>query len=151
MNRVRIDIPASLPFSCSIPIRITDINYGNHTGNQVFLELLHEARVRFLSNLGCGELNFFGISLIMSDAAIEFKSEILYGDEVEVQVGVDNHHAVGFDLVYLVSRIRQNQIAVAAKAKTGMICYDYQLAKVMRLPAIAITDLERFKLATPTN
>jgi len=33
MARIKILLPEHFSFSCSIPIRITDLNYGNHVGN----------------------------------------------------------------------------------------------------------------------
>jgi len=134
MNRVKIDLPELMPFVTRLTIRITDINYGNHAGNQVFLELLHEARVRYLAQFGYGELNTGGAGLIMADAAIEFKSEILYKDEVEVAIAATNFSRVGFDLLYRVTTLRQGSVILAGKAKTGMICYDYDLKKVVALP-----------------
>lgn len=134
MNRVKIELPELMPFVTRIAIRITDINYGNHAGNQVFLELLHEARVRYLQQFGYGELNLEGIGVIMADAAIEFKAEILYGDEVEVAIAAANISRVGFDLLYLVTALRQEAAVLAGKAKTAMICYDYNLKKVVALP-----------------
>ena len=42
---------------------------------------MHEARVRLLSEIGCSELDIGnGVSIIMGDAAIEFKSEGFYGN-----------------------------------------------------------------------
>jgi len=134
MNRVKIELPSSLPFATRITIRITDINYGNHAGNEVFLELLHEARVRFLKQFAYEELNLEGVSLIMADAAIEFKAELLYGDEVEVAVAAGSLSRVGFDLLYRLTAWRNGQPILAGKAKTGMICYDYDLKKVVALP-----------------
>ena len=141
MNRVKIDLPASFPFSTQIVIRITDLNYGNHAGNQVFLELIHEARVQYLNQFGYGELNFEGVSLIMADAAIEFKSELLYGDKVEVAVITDSISMVGFDLLYKITAIRKDVSLLAAKAKTAMICYDYNLKKIVALPEKAKGNL----------
>jgi acyl-CoA thioesterase FadM len=145
MNRIRIDLPGSLPFVTEIPLRITDINYGNHTGNQVFPELMHEARVRFLSSEGLGELSFAGTSLIMADLSIEFKSEILYGDQVEIRVGISSINRAGFDLVYLINGRRNGQTFLAARAKTAMICFDYDNKKVIAMPAAAALKMEKFK------
>lgn len=146
MNRVKIELPSTLPFSTIIDVRITDINYGNHLGNHVFLELIHEARVRFLSCLGYTELRFDEDALIMGDAAIEFKAEIFYGDIVEVQVGAGSFSRVGFDLVYLISVRRSDQFFIAAKAKTGMICYNYHSKKVTALSAIAREKLQPYSV-----
>jgi acyl-CoA thioester hydrolase len=130
MARIRIELPEQFIFSTKIAIRITDINYGGHVGNDTILTLIHEARVQFLKHFGYEELNVEGTSLIMSDAAIEFKNELFYGDTITAFVTANNFSRVGFDLVYKLTR---NDTSVA-HAKTGMICYDYKLKKVVSLP-----------------
>jgi len=50
MARSRIDLPDSFPFGIDIPVRITDINYGGHLGNDAVLGLVHEARIAFLAD-----------------------------------------------------------------------------------------------------
>lgn len=148
MNRIRIDLPSSLPFSVSIPIRITDINYGNHAGNQVFFELMHEGRVRFLQQLGYSELNFENAGLIMSDAAIEFKAEMLYGDIAEVQVGIAGISRVAFEMVYIIHAIRNGNSILAAKSKSGIVCFDYNAKKVVQMPARAVEKMKPFIVNT---
>ena len=69
-----------------IPIRITDLNYGGHVGNDTILSLLHGARVQFLAHHGFKELEAAGVGLIMSDVAIEFKNELFYGDTLIISV-----------------------------------------------------------------
>ena len=134
MSRVKVDLPENFKFSTHIPIRITDINYGNHAGNQVFFELLHEARVRYLQQYNYGELDMEGVALIMADAAIEFKAELLYGDDVEISIAAADFTRVGFDLLYKLTAIRNGVYILAGKAKTAMICYNYDLKKVVTLP-----------------
>jgi len=133
MARIRIELPEQFIFSTKIAIRITDINYGGHVGNDTILTLIHEARVQFLKHFGYEELNVEGTSLIMSDAAIEFKNELFYGDSITAFVTANNFSRVGFDLVYKLTR---NDTSVA-HAKTGMICYDYKQKKVVSLPDTA--------------
>ncbi len=79
MNRVKIKIPNENPlFSTKIPIRITDINYGGHVGNDSILAILHEARMQFLHAFGYSELDAGGNSLIMADVMIAYKNERNY-------------------------------------------------------------------------
>ncbi len=137
MNRIKIQLPDHLSFITTIPIRITDINYGNHVGNQVFFELIHEARVRFLKQFNYGELSFEGVGLIMADAAVEFNAEVLYGDNMEIAVGISDIATSSFNLYYLLIVIRNEKRIKAAKAKTGMICYSYADKKIVTIPAIA--------------
>lgn len=132
MSRIRIQLPEKFPFSTIIPIRITDLNYGNHVGNDAVLSLIHEARVQFLQHYGYTELNLEGTSLIMSDAGIEFKGELFYGDKVKVYVAATEFSRAGFNLYYkLVKDDTENIVAVA---KTGMVCFDYNTRKVASVP-----------------
>jgi acyl-CoA thioester hydrolase len=131
MARIRIELPGEFHFSINIPIRITDLNYGGHVGNDTILTLVHEARVQFLKHHGYDEMNVGGASLIMSDAAIEFKAELFYGDVISAFVKAGEFSRAGFDLFY---KLTCNNTIVAA-AKTGMVCYDYQAKKVTAVPA----------------
>jgi acyl-CoA thioester hydrolase len=134
MNRIKVEIAGTLPFATRIPVRITDLNYGNHVGNDVFLSLLHEARVQFLASLGFTELDFGGLGLIMADVAMEYKNEIKYGDTIAASVGVGAIGRNGFDLLYVLTIERDHQTLLAARAKTGMLYFDYDRRKTVTLP-----------------
>jgi YbgC/YbaW family acyl-CoA thioester hydrolase len=130
MARIRIELPGQFYFSVKIPIRITDLNYGGHVGNDTILSLIHEARVQFLKHFGYEELNLEGVSLIMSDAGIEFKAELFYGEPITALVTAKNFSRSGFDLFYKIMK----EETVVAVAKTGMVCYNYNAGKVVSLP-----------------
>jgi acyl-CoA thioesterase FadM len=134
MSRIKIDVPDLFSFSTCVAVRITDLNYGAHVGNDSILSFIHEARVRFLQSLGYSELNLAGVGLIMSDVAIEFKKEIHYGDDVTISVAARDFSRVGFDLVYKLEKNPGPAGILLALAKTGMVCYDYSLKKVSNLP-----------------
>ena len=65
---------------------------------------LHEARVRFLHSLGYTELNLEGVGLIMADAALVFKNEIYYGDELLISIQPVEFSRVGFELIYKIEK-----------------------------------------------
>ena len=132
MSRIKLTLPEQFTFTATIPVRITDLNYGNHVGNDSVLSIIHEARMQFLIHHGFSELNCGGIGLIMSDVGIEFKKEIFYGDVLSVNIASNNFTSVGFDLYY---KILTKDGAVTALAKTGMICYDYDKKKIAQVPA----------------
>src|SRR6476620_11210703 len=98
MSRIRIELPSKFDFTTNIPVRITDLNYGGHVGNDTVLSLIHEARMQFLNHFNYTELDFEGASLIMGDAGIEFKSELFYGDTVTAYIAAPEFSGVGFDL-----------------------------------------------------
>lgn len=142
MERVKINLPDSFSFSTNIQIRITDVNYGGHVGNDSFLSLIHEARLRFLASKGFSEMDVMGVGLIMADAAIEFKKEMAYGDTVKISVAATGFDRIGFDLFYLLEVETGGVTVITGKAKTGMMCFDYTNKKRAALPAEAIEKLQ---------
>lgn len=142
MTRIKIDLPENLVWVCRLPIRITDINYGGHAGNDSIVALVHEARVQFLKQLGYGELELEGIGLIMSDLAVEFKAEMFYGDTVNIYMKAGDFTRVGFDLYYQLRKTEGEVETIAVNAKTGMICYDYERKKTVGLPDAVKVRLE---------
>lgn len=141
MARIKIELPTSFNFSCKIPVRITDVNYGGHLGNSALLSIIHEARMQFLKSLGLSEMDFGGIGLIMSDVEIAFKAEAFYGDVLEVFVAVNDVQKISFDIIYKLSKVYDEEHKTIAIAKTGMICYNYQLKKVSSIPNSIIPQL----------
>ena len=139
MSRTKLDLPKEFNFHVSIPVRITDINYGGHVGNDTVLTLLHEARMKFLYHHNFREMDFGGVGLIMRDVTIEFKKELFYGDSVRVYITVTNFSRVGFDVFYKMVK-NEDEIQVAI-AKTGMVCYDYNMKKIASVP---VTILQTF-------
>jgi len=133
MSRIKIDMPENKLAEIKIPVRISDINYGNHVGNDAFVSILHEARVQWLKGEGYTELNFAGAGLIMSDLAIEFKNESFYGDIVEVCIYAGEASRVSFELYYQLSAARNLEKIILANAKTRMIAYNYEKKKAVSL------------------
>ncbi len=132
MARIKIDLPQHFNFTTNIDVRVTDLNYGNHLGNNALLGLIHEARVRFLRHYNCNdEREVFGVGLIMSDTAIEYKAEGFLGDVLTVKVAVGDFSRVGFDFYY---QFTKADGTVLANAKTGMVCFDYTTRKVAACP-----------------
>ena len=135
MPRVKIDLPEKfLDISIKIPVRITDINYGDHVGNDSLVAIIHEARMQFLQLHGFTELNIEGVGLKMSGLVVEFKNESFYKDAIEVKIGSSNISKVSFELYYHLITIRNKDEITIANAKTTMVCYDYELKKVAALP-----------------
>ena len=132
MARVKVSLPESFGFAVEIPVRITDLNYGAHLGNDALLSILHEARVQFLQSSGLPvefdpETKF---GLIMVDVAVEFKNEAFHGDVLRVDVAATAPNKYGFDVVYHVHSAGKE----VARAKTGMLCFDYNTRKLRPLP-----------------
>src|SRR6185312_15185147 len=144
MDRVKIKFPDENPlFTAIIPVRIGDINYGGHVGNDAVLSVMHEARMQLLAKWDFTELEAGDNSLIMADVMIAYRGEAFYGDVLSVSMYVQNITERTFDLLYRLTTTRDGQIKEIAHAKTGMTCFDYTTRKIA-----VITDLLKSKLKT---
>jgi acyl-CoA thioester hydrolase len=142
MARVKIKLPEKFSFQTQIPIRITDLNYGNHVGNDTILSILHEARVQYFQKFGLAELDFAGVGLIMSDVAIEFRNEIFYGEKIIASVAAGEFSKAMFEVIYKLDKeTSQHTRILVAVAKTAMVCYDYSKKKIVPIPAEALNKL----------
>ncbi|MFI5155968.1 MAG: acyl-CoA thioesterase [Chitinophagales bacterium] len=137
MSRIKFDMPAIFPFKTSIPVRITDLNYGGHVGNDQILSMIHEARVQYLLHLGFEEMNLAGVGLIMRNVEIEFKSELFYGDIIQASVAAGDFSRIGFELYYQFEKEKEKKKTLLVLATTGMICYNYTTKKIVSLPETA--------------
>ena len=123
MARIQINLPDKFIFSTNISIRISDINYGGHLAHDSILSLTHEARVRFLNSLGYSEANIDGSGIIISDAALVYKTEAFYGPILKVEIAVNNFNKYGCDFYYkLTDHDSEKEVS---RAKTGIVFYDY--------------------------
>ena len=144
MARIKIELPVNKLAELIIPIRISDINYGNHVGNDAFVSIIHEARLQWLKQYDFTELNFAGAGLIMSDIAVEFKHESFYGDSIKAEIFSGEVSRVSFELYYRLTTTRNGQYILLALAKTGMLTYNYENKKPVSIPATAKDVLAKY-------
>ena len=129
MNRIKINLPQHFSFSTHLQIRVTDLNYGGHVGNDTVLSLLQEARQQFLQSRGYAELQVEGYGLIMADAMVEYKKEMNHLDQIKIEIVATDFDKMGFDLYYKVTIQNNGEEILAVRAKTGMMLFDYQIGK----------------------
>ncbi|MER3447075.1 MAG: thioesterase [Candidatus Dadabacteria bacterium] len=132
MARIKIDLPEEFDFSTEIPLRIGDINYGGHLGHDSVLSLTHEARVRLLRKYGFTEMDIDGSGLIISDAAIVYRSEAFYGEILKIDISICEFSKYGCDFVYKITEKETGR--EIARAKTGIVFFDYENRKVSLVP-----------------
>jgi acyl-CoA thioesterase FadM len=134
MPRVKIKPPERWLFTCSLHVRVTDLNYGNHLANDKLLAYAQEARIQFLQSMGASEMDFFGTSMIQGDAAIMYQSEGFLGNEIEIEVSVDDLSNSSFDLVYQMKNLTTDK--PLALVKTRIVCFNYEERKVTPVPEL---------------
>ena len=141
MARIKLTIPDKKIFTTQIAVRITDINYGNHLGNDALVSILQEARMLWLTSLKYTELNIENAALIMADLSVEYKAESFYGDVLLIDIFIGEITKVSFEIYYKITTLRNEIITLIANAKTGMVCYDYTNKKVISIPEIFLKKL----------
>ncbi len=141
MNRIKIQLPEQFSFTTQMQIRVTDLNYGGHVGNDTILSLLQEARQQFLQSRGYAELSVESYGLIMADAMIEYKKELNHKDTIEIAVVATDFDKLGFDIYYRITVLQNSEAHLAVRAKTGMMLYDYTAKKKVSLTNNIIRQL----------
>ena len=141
MARIKIELPEKFIFSTEIPLRITDINYGGHLGNDSVLSLAHEVRIRFFNEHGFEEKDIAGVGIIMVDAAVQYNAEGFYGDVLIIELGIRDITRTGCDIVYQLTNKKTGKSL--ATVKTGIVFFNYERRKVVPIPEeflLAIND-----------
>lgn len=140
MSRLKILIPERFSFSTEISVLIEHVNYGAHLGNDSYLSIIHEARIRFLESFGVSELSISGvIGIVLTDSYVSYKQETTRGDILEVFVAIDNITRLECDFYY--KMISKKSGATIAIAKTGAAFFDFQKRKLAPLPSSIIEKL----------
>lgn len=143
MARIKIELPDSFTFETTLKVRIYDLNYGAHLGNDRLLAFMHEARMQFLKNLGYENEkdSIEGLGIIMVDAAVVYKSESFFDDQIKVSLGIGDVEKYSLDFVYLLSHSLTGK--EIARGKTAIACFDYNIRKINAIPESFKEDLLR--------
>lgn len=138
--RIKLEMPQYYHFETTLTVRITDLNYGGHVGNEMLLVYAQQARVEWLKQWGYGELTLAGKGIIMTDAGVVYQAEIHEGEVLTIGLAVQNLTKIGFDLYYQVSNKATGK--AVAKIKTGILCFDYTTKKIAPIPAEVVKKLQ---------
>jgi len=145
MPRVSISLPERFPFRTEVEVRVSDLNYGNHLGNDRALSLIHEARRRYLRALGLEEIAADGTGLVIADAALVYRAQAFYADRLSIDVAAGDFVSRGCDFYYRIRQLSSERDVV--HAKTGVVCFDFRSQKVINMPpamreALALTQVD---------
>lgn len=132
MAKSKITPATEFHFETQIPVRIDDINYGNHLSNDKFLSIAFEARFRFYRHFGVDEMDLGGASTILTYANINYLAEVRYGEMIQVKMALREMSNAGFELYY--SFLNGESGKELARIETGIVCFDYNAKKVRAVP-----------------
>jgi acyl-CoA thioester hydrolase len=97
-----------------------------HVNNAAYLTYLEQARIAFLAPIGADQSQ-----MILARAEIDFRAQIGFGDEVELEVRALRVGTKSFELGYLL-RVRGELVA---EAKTVLVAFDYAAGRTVEVPA----------------
>lgn len=72
--------------------------------------------------------------MIMGDLAVEYLGESFYADVLTVKLAAGEIGRASFELLYAMSTTRDGKEISIARARTGMVCYNYEIKKVALMP-----------------
>jgi len=122
-------------------VRIGDINYGGHMGNDKALLLFQDARIKFFASIGFSEMNIGDeAGIIMNEAHVFYKKEIFLYDRLSVTISVAGVTASSFTMNYSV--VRESDNAEVIQGSSKLIAFNYEKRRIVRLPAAFLSKIE---------
>lgn len=132
MARIEIKMVDVFLFETELTVRTTDLNFGNHVGNDAFVSLMQEARTRFFMSLGYSDLDVEGKGTIITDLAVVYKSQSYYGERLKFELGAGDFNKYGCDIFYRATNAGNQKLVL--EAKNGIVFFDYEKNKVSAIP-----------------
>ena len=114
-----------MPFVHTETVRFRDVDALGHVNNAAYLTYLEQARIAFLAPMGADQTG-----MILARAEIDFRAQVGFGDEVEIEVEPLSVGTKSFELGYTV-RVSG---AVVAEAKTVLVAFDYSAGQAVPVP-----------------
>jgi len=122
-------------------VRVADVNYGGHVSNAAVLSFFQDARISWLSNIGCSELDLGGCGVILPEAHVLYRKEMFLGDRLQIGVRAEIAGKSSFKMFY---RIERDGV-VTAEGTTALVAFDYAKRKPVRLPEVFVLKLSAFE------
>lgn len=120
------------PFSHRDGVRFSDIDSRRHVNNAVFSNFIEDARIAWFESGADDEEPpmEYAVDMILARTEIDFRSEIVHGETVEVGVRVGR---VGTKSLTLEYEIRAEG-RLAAEAKSILVGFDYERNESAPIP-----------------
>ena len=132
MARIELTLPEQFYYKTSLTVRMTDLNIGNHVGNDQMIGLLSEARFRFFHHFGMENIQAEGLNILVTDIMATYKAPAFGRDVLTFEVGVMDFNKYGGDIIFRVSRPPEGRIIVFAK--TGFVFVQSKTGKITSMP-----------------
>lgn len=116
----------------SLQVRFRDIDAFGHVNNAVFFSYVEQARIRYLLDVLASGEPFDRLPMILARVELDFRSPIMFGDEVVVETRVDR---IGRSSVGMSHRMtREADGRLIADSETVLVTYDYERSEPIPVP-----------------
>ena len=115
-----------------VQVRFRDTDAFGHVNNAVFFSYVELARVRYLLDALQPETRFDRLPLILARAAVDFRSPILFGEEVVVETRVDRIGRTSFGMTHRMTAGPEGRLA--ADVESVLVVYDYATERPIPVP-----------------
>jgi len=132
MPRIKLDPPDEFRFRMEKSVGLSDLNYARHLDSQSMLNILQEARLQYLASLGFTEENIFGLGMVMTDLAVDFRSESFANDVLIIDVGIGKVNRYGIDICLKVTNSAHD--SVVCIARMGVVLFDFDKHQMVAIP-----------------
>lgn len=120
------------PFSHVERVRFADTDARQHANNAVLSTFLEQARLAWYDATGDGPPpTTYRVDMILARTEIDFRSELLYGETVEIGVRVGRVGTRSLDLEY---EIRTTDGRLVAEAKSVLVGFDFETRRSAPIP-----------------
>jgi acyl-CoA thioesterase FadM len=125
-------VQKSYDYEYATTIKVRDINYGGHLGNDALVGLLHEARIALLNQHKMSEMDVGNGNhgIIMTELIVNYKKEGSLNDRITILSNVGDLQQYTFRIFHKVMREKD----MLALAETEFATYNYSDKKVVQVP-----------------
>jgi acyl-CoA thioester hydrolase len=116
----------------SLQVRFRDIDAFGHVNNAVFFSYLELARIRYLLDVLEPDEPFDRLPLILARVELDFRSPIMFGEEVEVETQVDGIGRSSMAMSHRMTAGADHRLV--GEAQSVLVTYDYAIARPMPVP-----------------
>ncbi|MCC6618434.1 MAG: acyl-CoA thioesterase [Chloroflexi bacterium] len=112
--------------------RFRDIDAFGHVNNAVFSSYVEQARITYLLEVLRSDQPFARLPLILARIAIDFRSPIMFGEEVTVHSRVGRIGRTSFGMEHRMTAGPDERLA--AEVSSVLVCFDYATGRPIPVP-----------------
>jgi len=116
----------------TLQVRFRDIDAFGHVNNAVFFSYVEFARIRYILEVLESEEPFDRLPLILARVELDYRSPIMFGEEVVVETRVARIGRTSFEMAH---RITAGPMArLVGDVQSVLVTYDYSTASPIPVP-----------------